>query len=478
MRSSFRPSAPPRSDSDAPPSAGHYDQEFLYHLYRGSELLSENAVDEAKAELERALALQPRDTEGQSLLGVVYFRLGMYPMAIEIFEQLERNSPKEITPKINLALCYLKTGQGEAARERLEEVVEKSPSHKRAWGYLGLVYQRFGEFERAKVAFEHAGHPKLAKRMEQLISQFEGDGSSELPEIDAAALGSTRPTLRPSLGPTQKTHETLPPPPAAPGNRNDPQEVRVSMPRSAVGRAAENVGAGRGFEPPESIGHPGLVATASGHVLLPEPISRVIREAELVFPENPKVAMHTDGSVLVRVETSFAVRPQWISAMSYHRVPFSSQALRRRTAASTQPEPLGGAAPIVSLVGSGRIIIAPHPDTRLLLFTTDREPLYLRESHLVGFQPQVSYESGRLDPSIAGEVVTKLSGLGTVVAYSRGRLHSLPVSSEAPLCLRSGQVLGWTGRLLPRLIPQNEAPAGLSNMLGFSGHGAVLIDMS
>jgi hypothetical protein len=436
-----------------PPSAGHYDQEFLFHLYRGSELLNENAVDEAKAELERALALQPRDSEGQSLLGVVYFRLGMYPMAIEIFEQLERSCPQEITPKINLALCYLKTGQGEAARDRLEQVVHRSPKHKRAWGYLGLVYQRFGEFEKARVAFDKAGHPKLAERMANLVSQLEAESQEDLPEIDTTEHAPARPTLRPSLGPSLRApSESIPGPEVA-----APASV---PPLRAVISSGE------------------LPLAGSTRLGLPEPITRVVREAELIFPENPKIALHRDGSVLVRVDTSFAVRPQWIALSSHQRVPFVTQALKRRFGHTTSSEPLGGAAPIVSLVGAGRLLVSPHPDTRLLLFNVDRDPVYLRENHLIGFQPQVSYESGQLDPRRPGDAITKLSGAGAVVIHTRGRLGSVPVTPEAPVCVRANQLLGWTGQLLPRLIPQPEAPAALTDMVGFSGHGAVLIDMS
>ena len=52
-------------------------EDFLFHLYRGSELLQDNRVHEAKEELEQALKLQPRDAKGQDLLAVVYFRLGL-----------------------------------------------------------------------------------------------------------------------------------------------------------------------------------------------------------------------------------------------------------------------------------------------------------------------------------------------------------------------------------------------------------------
>src|SRR6476659_10794162 len=88
-------------------------EDFLFHLYRGSELLQYNRVHEAKEELEQALKLQPRDAKGQDLLAVVYFRLGMYPRAIEIYEELARAFPGDPALGQNLALCYLKTGQAE-----------------------------------------------------------------------------------------------------------------------------------------------------------------------------------------------------------------------------------------------------------------------------------------------------------------------------------------------------------------------------
>src|SRR5262249_54051109 len=132
----------PPPPPDPAPSATALGEEFLFHLYRGSELLKEDQFYEAKTELERAIAFQPRDVEGQSLLGIVYFRLGHYPRAIQIYEELTRVRPEEVAPRINLALCYLKTGQLPSARSLLEDLVRQHPSHVRAWGYLGLAYQR------------------------------------------------------------------------------------------------------------------------------------------------------------------------------------------------------------------------------------------------------------------------------------------------------------------------------------------------
>src|SRR5690348_6497520 len=140
-------------------------EDFLFHLYRGSELLQDNRAHEAKEELERALHLQPHDAKGQDLLAVVYFRLGLYPRAISIYEQLRRASPRDPALLLNLALCYLKTGQAALARRDLELLLTVNPSHVRAWGYLGLACERLGALAEAQRAFEQGGHGQMARRM-------------------------------------------------------------------------------------------------------------------------------------------------------------------------------------------------------------------------------------------------------------------------------------------------------------------------
>jgi hypothetical protein len=150
-------------DSDQPTDSSNED--FLFHLYRGSELLQDNRVHEAKEELERALHLQPRDSKGQDLIAVVYFRLGLYPRAIQIYEGLRRRNANDTSLLLNLALCYLKTGQPQLARKDLEQLLSLNPNHSRAWGYLGLACERLGDFTSAERAFAHGGHQQMAKRV-------------------------------------------------------------------------------------------------------------------------------------------------------------------------------------------------------------------------------------------------------------------------------------------------------------------------
>lgn len=424
---------------EPPVSIRRSDQDFLYHLYRGSELLQANAVDEAKVELERALGLQPRDMEGQALLGVVYFRLGLYPRAIAIFQMLSRSNPDEVTPKVNLALCYLKTGQADAARESLEEVVEKKPTHGRAWGYLGLVYERARDFDKARIAFKRAGRDKLAARMaERAFNQEHGDS------VDTPVPQSI---LRPSLMPG--SHR---PPPSRRVARQDPATIPPPSPSPLPQRS--------------QVARP---ITA---------VSTLAKKEELRFPPRPGLELHPEGFLLATLDPSLAVRPHWVSSMTHEGPPFTQQALNRRWADQGSREPLGGAAPIVRVVGKGRLIVSPRPDTRLFLVTVSEETLYLRERHLICFEPEVEYDSGRLDPQGRDRsMVVKLSGVGTVAGFSRGRVRSLPVELESPLQVRPDRLIGWVGRLLPCAIAPAEAASGLASMVGFSGQGHVLVDV-
>src|SRR5688572_14235254 len=160
--------------SSLPDAPTHADEEFLYHLYRGSELLMEDRVVEAKEELELALRVQPQDAKGQDLLAGVYFRLGVYPRAIEIWNGLVGAYARDSTLRVNLALALLKTGQPGDALDHLHTALQIEPDHDRAWGYLGLVHWRLGRFNEAREAFLRGGQASMARRMEEVLASTSG----------------------------------------------------------------------------------------------------------------------------------------------------------------------------------------------------------------------------------------------------------------------------------------------------------------
>jgi uncharacterized protein (AIM24 family) len=384
--------------------------------------------------------------EGQSLLGVVYFRLGHYPRAIQIYEELIRVRPAEIAPRINLALCHLKTGQLPQARALLEELLTNVPEHMRGWGYLGLVYQRLGDHDKAAIAFERAGRPHLAARLRAMPDAV--DPASDEPPDPAASR------VQEIAQREARAARTMPPPPP-------------------------------GFEPPESIAPPShrsmppqLLAPGT-RVSVPPPLGKVARDAVLIFPERPRVAIHADGEVLVRIDGAFHVRTDCLRAL----LPDDPQALtsttlRRRGRGMVADEPLGGiGAPFATLSGSGRLVLGPPETLTAFVSTLDGERLLVREERLLGFDSSIEHESGRMSlPGGESSNLINLSGLGFVVLATRGPVHGLELNGERPAQVRAERLIGWLGRLVPRHVSPEEAPAGLRSLVALSGTGIALLD--
>ncbi len=147
------------------------DDDFLYHLYQGGELLRSNRVVEAKDHLEKAFKLKPKNPRGQNLLGLVYFKLGLFHRAIEIYQELVDRYSDDATLRVNLAMVYFKAEQLDEAERELRRAIDLSPDHKNAHRYLGLVLVRKGETDEAQ---EHFGKAEV-KNIESLIGAPSGD---------------------------------------------------------------------------------------------------------------------------------------------------------------------------------------------------------------------------------------------------------------------------------------------------------------
>lgn len=493
-RPSFAPTAPPRRpsvastapaptslrrrdhDSEAP-SSKFDGEDFLFHLYRGSELLQDNCVSEAKEELELALRVQPQDVEGQGLLGVVYFRLGLYPRAQEIYQDIIRVRPDEISPRVNLALCYLKTGQSQAARDCLEEVTARVPDHVRAWGYLGLVHERLGDFERARSAFERAGQPHLVRRMQQLLEQSlqlpDSVQPPERAEVRAAAADAVQEleTDEPGFSRASAESEMAPLSRAGRWRAVEPGEDMPAAPRarrsSLPGRFGPAVPA---IPEPTELSRASLLPAVSGGAA---PSIRAQAEG----PE-PVVAA-SRRSALVEVTDTWAVRGDAVRGLLANGAAFTNTPLLRRMRGRESNEPLGGhGAPWVLLSGKGQILVGASPERELSALELGGTYVYVRESCLVGYAGTAQHENGRL-PSGGGEPVSmvQISGRGTVLIESRKPPRMLEVTENQKLAVRADDVVGWVGRLLGHPLDLDAAPLKSPGFVAFSGSGSVLVDL-
>jgi len=484
-RPSFAPTAPaPTSvrrsapDSEAPPSSTFDGEDFLFHLYRGSELLQDNCVTEAKEELELALKVQPQDIEGQGLLGVVYFRLGLYPRAIEIYEDIIRARPSEITPRVNLALCFLKTGQSQPAREALEEVTARVPDHVRAWGYLGLVYERQGDIDKARAAFERAGQPHLVRRMQLLLDEQaaqlrESEHPPERAEVRAAAADAVQELETDERGFSRAN-------PDAPAASRSGRWRAVELGEEAVPPAPRS----RRSSLPGRLG-PAVPA-------IPEPAelgrSSIIPAAE---PAEPQPSFTAQGSApepvvsesrrsaLVAVSESWAARSDAVRGLLAHGAAFTHAPVLRRMRGRELPEPLGGpGAPWVLLTGSGQLLLGASHERELSALELNGTFVYVRESCLVAFAGSARHENGRL-PTGGGEPIpmVQVSGRGTVLIESRRPPRVLEIRENQKLAVRADDVVGWIGRLLGHPLDHEQAPLKAPGFVTFSGTGSVLVDL-
>lgn len=509
-----RRSFPPPSADDSPEPDSTQDatqEDFLFHLYRGSELLQDNRVLEAKEELEYALTMQPLDPKGQDLLAAVYFRLGHYPRALQIYEALGQQFPRDVAVKVNVALGYLKTGQPEQARSVLKEAVTLNPEHKRAWGYLGLALQKLGELEQAHVAFERGGHPMMARRVNEArrrsmpppepsrVEDLEGGLREVFSELDGSdlrfALAESEPPRgsRPSEGPwhTLELGEATRPlasglltlPFLSPATAGGPHTTVNRQARTDMGSDVDGLANTRLVPPPMAAESRSPVRIIP---IVAQPDVTGGEPASLALPADRPIAMHGSGVLLVRTRTdpphAFAGRMDAVRVLAGVA---ATQVLHRRARNVDTGEVLGGlTSPILRFEGNLEVVLGPRAGHRLALVQVEEGLAFVREEYLLGFELSLGYENGRIAldppgdpgrPGPEGTPVVQLRGSGTAVLELAGALASVQSAAGRPVVARREVVVGWRGRLMVHSLSPGEAPGGQRGLLRFAGEGTVLL---
>jgi Flp pilus assembly protein TadD len=442
--------APLVRDDDIPAN-----EDFLFHLSRGSELLMQNRVVEAKEELERALSFQPRDAQSQDLLAGVYFRLGVYPTAIELWRQILRDFPDDPILHVNLGLCFLKTGQPEEARDHLLQAIDLDPDHERAYGYLGLVLWRLGKLDAARDAFLRGGQLTMAKRMEEALAESEPPPPAVTDSQDAetAVEDSDVTAMRDAAGEAEA--------------RLFRNEVALSL---ELERPQKNQGQWRvvetGADPMPRVRR----ASRSLPAFSPPPLGAVAESWAVELPEDTPLAIGTEGELLIQTKGAVHAR---IGGLRAVRGEMKREPVYRRYRGRAPSEPMGDADdPIVRWAGPTGAILAAPAGARFHALRVSGAHLYVREELVQAFDDRVSYESGKLP--LAGEPVVLLSfhGEGTVVLRLPRRPSGLEVTADQEVRVDPASLVGWTGRLFPTQI-QDPDPASVP--LAFKGQGILLV---
>ncbi|MCL2724033.1 MAG: tetratricopeptide repeat protein [Polyangiaceae bacterium] len=486
------------------------NEDFLFHLYRGSELLKDNRVHEAKEELERALHLQPRDAKGQDLLAVVYFRLGLYPRAISIYEELQRESPRDTALLLNLALCYLKTGQPARARHDLEALLALNPNHARAWGYLGLACDRLGDLAAAEHAFNRGGHAQMAMRMAQRLSMTAGtDEPSPSRAIRDAAVAALeeldtnelRFAIAEPASDTRAVEGSWHPVELGQRTPVEAESTRSGL-ENGHARATPKIDSA-----PNEEQRPTLIVGASSAALDDADVAPLLRHPMVPPPSQKQAILHGDGAGnkhtlrrgLTPQPSSFPPADDTPSPNQSIVADASNIAIHTSGVAIVRADDPGFAArmeavrvstgglaihaleqqarnPVVHAVGDGQLVLAPRKGHKLTPFDLRDELCFVRDDVLCGWDMSLAHDS-HLVAAGDGEswAVVQLRGQGSLLLETFGGVLLFDVAKSYGLHVRREAVLAWFGRLALRALPPNEAPAGQRGLIAFAGEGRVIV---
>ncbi|HEY0882271.1 MAG TPA: tetratricopeptide repeat protein, partial [Archangium sp.] len=274
------------------------EEEFLGALYKGGELLASGKIVEAREHLEKAHGLAPKNEKAQNLLGLAYFKLGLFEQASQVYEKLVNENPTDATLRVNLGLVYLKTNSLERCIKEFETATDLEPTHKKAHNYLGLALAQQGSYVKAKEHFELAGSDQMAEKMARAIS------AQSAPSGIHNAVAPRAP-VNVVIG----EESSAPPPPKKAASEEDPIEVMSDeeAPSDAYSVPDEP-------PPPPPASAPGIGSDWGAQLKQPAPVTTdEMRFAEDEGPVEELPVVEAEVEVVAEAATPTKETPAWLT---------------------------------------------------------------------------------------------------------------------------------------------------------------------
>ena len=128
-------------------------QEVAVH---GRTLARSGKTEEALAEFEKALELDPYNAQALYGRGLVYQGEKQHEKAIEDFAAAHGLTPQRAEPLVARAVSYLAIDKVKDAVTDLDEAVQADPNSASAWSHRGLAYERLGDKDKARTSYSRA----------------------------------------------------------------------------------------------------------------------------------------------------------------------------------------------------------------------------------------------------------------------------------------------------------------------------------
>src|SRR5436190_12494681 len=123
---------------------------------RGRTLAKSGKTEEALAEFDRALALDPYNVPALYGRGLIYQADKQHEQAIADFTAANGLTPQRVEPLLARATSYIAIDKAKEAASDLDEAVQADPNSAPAWSARGVTYERLGDKAKAFTSYGRA----------------------------------------------------------------------------------------------------------------------------------------------------------------------------------------------------------------------------------------------------------------------------------------------------------------------------------
>ncbi|HEY6012180.1 MAG TPA: tetratricopeptide repeat protein, partial [Nitrospirota bacterium] len=127
-----------------------------FSLYRASLLLSVGRVDEAGADIDRALGIAPRDSNAFALQSIIALTRNEKETATALAQKAVETGPQSATARVALSYAQQAGFNLKGALASLNDAVKLDPQNALAWARLAELQMSLGEYDKALKAARKA----------------------------------------------------------------------------------------------------------------------------------------------------------------------------------------------------------------------------------------------------------------------------------------------------------------------------------
>jgi Tfp pilus assembly protein PilF/opacity protein-like surface antigen len=127
-----------------------------FYTYRASSLLHVGRVDEAKADIKRALKIDPKNSQAFALEAIIAVTQNEKEKALSLARKAVKAGPNSASPLVALSYAQQASFDLKGALNSLEEAVKVEPKNALVWSRLAEIRMSLGELDRALEAAKKA----------------------------------------------------------------------------------------------------------------------------------------------------------------------------------------------------------------------------------------------------------------------------------------------------------------------------------